>query len=147
MSRSKEDAQIIRNLEDRLADMATKLHWYETELSHVNTERIESLIRIMEEQSFQQWFERNMIRENSAFGDAVTDLVDDHIDYSDSFRERVNDIFQTELYELKDDLRSALKVDVENEVNYKLSVGDPEWWQDIIKEQLKKLNLKVMCDE
>lgn len=139
MGRSANDEQIIKDLEMRLSDAEATIAWHRNRIEMKEEQEVERLIELMDTQTFSRWFNQVMVRENESLGTAIADIVDDQVDYSDSFRERVNDIISTETYELKSEIKDEIEEYVDDAM---LSQDLVEF---VVAKHLKKL--KVVLDD
>ena len=135
MGRSTEDAQIIKDLEHRLSDAEATIAWHRNRIEMKEEQEVERLIELMDTHTFSRWFNQVMVRENESLGTAIADIVEDQIDYSDVFRERVNDIISTETYELTHDIKQGIIDEVEDVLPV------------MVRNVLKGLKVKVTYDE
>ena len=140
MAKINNEEEIIRDLELRLNDANTSIHWYKMELQRKEEQEVDRLIELMETKTFSDWFNENVIKDNPEINDSINDMVEDVIDYSDTFRERVNDIISTETYELKEEIKEM----VTDEIEYQVNTMSQDMVEYVVAKQLKKL--KVVID-
>ena len=135
MAKIDNEEEIIRDLESRLSEAQARVHWLKTDRDAKELVQVERLIELMETKTFSDWFNENVIKDNPEINDSINDMVEDVIDYSDTFRERVNDIFQAELYELTHDIKQGIIDEVEDVLPV------------MVRNVLKGLKVKVTYDE
>ena len=141
MAKIDNDEQIIKDLEHRLSDAEATIAWHRNRIEMKEEQEVERLIELMDTHTFSRWFNQVMVRENESLGTAIADIVEDQIDYSDVFRERVNDIISTETYELKEEIKEM----VTDEIEYQVNTMSQDMVEFVVAKQLKKL--KVVVDE
>ena len=141
MAKIDNEEEIIRDLESRLSEAQARVHWLKTDRDAKELVQVERLIELMETKTFSDWFNENVIKDNPELNDSINDTVEDVIDYSDTFRERVNDIISTETYELKEEIKEM----VTDEIEYQVNTMSQDMVEFVVAKQLKKL--KVVVDE
>ena len=140
MAKIDNEEEIIRDLESRLSEAQARVHWLKTDRDAKELVQVERLIELMETKTFSDWFNENVIKDNPELNDSINDMVEDVIDYSDTFRERVNDIISTETYELKEEIKEM----VTDEIEYQVNTMSQDMVEYVVAKQLKKL--KVVID-